>query len=162
MFSGKDEDFEYFSERLEARLHLLKLRDVLLDNVSLPDRTAQNFNEEQDKLRERQFEVWCELVQCLDKKTLSLARTCKPNGAEAWKTLQQFFKSNERPRIHKLLSSLTNLKLDVNESIRDYLVRAEELQLNLTDVGENVSDHMLCSVVLKGLPQTFSHFVTVF
>ena len=48
------------------------------------------------------------------------------------------------------------------ESMRDYLMRAEELQLNLTDVGENVSDQMLCSVVLKGLPNSFASFVTVF
>ena len=48
------------------------------------------------------------------------------------------------------------------ESMRDYLIRAEELQLNLTDVGENVSDQMLCSVVLKGLPNSFARFVTVF
>ena len=41
-------------------------------------------------------------------------------------------------------------------------MRAEELQLRLTDVGENVSDQMLSSVVLKGLPNSFASFVTVF
>ena len=48
------------------------------------------------------------------------------------------------------------------ESLRDYLMRAEKLQLNRTDVGENVSDQMLCSVVLKGLLNSFASFVTVF
>ena len=48
------------------------------------------------------------------------------------------------------------------KSMRDYLPRAEGLQLNLTDVGENVSDQMLCSVVLKSLPNSFASFVTVF
>ena len=48
------------------------------------------------------------------------------------------------------------------ESMRDYLMRAEELQLNLIGVGENVSDQMLCSVVLKGLPNSFESFVIVF
>ena len=48
------------------------------------------------------------------------------------------------------------------ESMRDYLMRAEELQLNLSDVGENVSDQMLCSLVLRGLPKSFASFVTVF
>ena len=46
--------------------------------------------------------------------------------------------------------------------MRDYLMRAEELQLNLTDVGENVSDQMLCSVVLKGLLNSFASFATGF
>ena len=48
------------------------------------------------------------------------------------------------------------------ESMRDYLMEAEELQLTLIDVGENVSDQMLCSVVLKGLLNRFASFVTVF
>ena len=102
------------------------------------------------------------MVQCLDKKTLSLIKCLKPNGTAAWRELQNYFKSKERPRIHQLLNKLTNLKLDSSESIRDYLVRAEELQLNLSEVNENVSDQMLCSVVLKGLPQQFANFVTVF
>ena len=46
--------------------------------------------------------------------------------------------------------------------MRDFLMRAEELQLNLTDVGENFSDQMLCSVVVRGLPKSFASFVTVF
>ena len=41
-------------------------------------------------------------------------------------------------------------------------MRAEELQLNLTDVLESVSDEMLCSVVLIGLPNSFACFATVF
>ena len=67
LFSGKDEDFEYFAERFEARLHLLKLRRVLLDQETLPETTEANFAEEEIRLREKQFDVWCQLVQCLDK-----------------------------------------------------------------------------------------------
>ena len=63
LFSGKDEDFEYFAERFEARLHLLKLRSVLLDTETLPATEAENFAAESKKLKEKQFEVWCELVQ---------------------------------------------------------------------------------------------------
>ena len=61
LFSGKDEDFENFAARFEARLHLLKLRTVLLDQESLPGK--QNYAGEQNKLKGKRFEVWCELVQ---------------------------------------------------------------------------------------------------
>ena len=162
LFSEKDEDFEYFAERFEAQLHLLKLRTVLLDQENLPEETDANFASEQNKLKEKHFEVWCELVQCLDRKSLGLVKTAKPSGTQAWKLLQECFKSRERPRIHQHLNKLTNIKMYSQESMRDYLMRAEELQLNLTDVGENVSDRMLCSVVLKGLPNSFASFVTVF
>ena len=43
LFSGKDENFEYFAERFEARLHLLKLRTVLLDQENLSEETDANF-----------------------------------------------------------------------------------------------------------------------
>ena len=59
------------------------------------------------------------------------------------------------------MNKLTNLELDSSEKIRDYLVRAEEHQLYVSDVNENVSDQMVCSVVLNGLPQQFSNVVTV-
>ena len=83
MFSGEDEDFKKFAERFEARLHLVKLRSVLLDTETLPATEAENFAAESEKLKEKQFEVWCELVQCLDKKTLSLIKCLKPNGTAA-------------------------------------------------------------------------------
>ena len=128
----------------------------------MPEETDANFASEQNKLKEKRYEVWCELVQCPDRKTLSFVKTVKPNGTQAWKLLQDCFKSREDPRIHQLWNKLTNLRLNSQESMRDYLMRAEKLQLNLTDVGENVSEQMLCSVVLKGLPNSFASFVTVF
>ena len=88
-------------------------------------------------------------------------RSAKPNGSLASKLLNDCFRSTKGPRIHQLLNKLTNLRLESQEKVRDYLIRAEELQLNLTDVGENISDQMLCSVVLKGLPSRFSSFITV-
>ena len=72
MFYGKHEDFHYFTERFEARLHLRMLKSVLLDNETLPATEAENFATESEKLKEKQFEEWCERVQGLDKKTLSL------------------------------------------------------------------------------------------
>ena len=40
-------------------------------------------------------------------------------------------------------------------------MRAEDLKLNLTEVGESFSDRMMCSLVLKGLSKEFDSFVTV-
>ena len=43
LFLGKDGEFEYFAERFEDRLRLLKLRTVLLDEENLPEETDANF-----------------------------------------------------------------------------------------------------------------------
>ena len=94
-------------------------------------------------MKDKRFEVWCELVHWLDRKSLSSVKTAKPNGAQPWELLQECFKSRERPRIHHFLNKLTNLRMNSLESMLDYLIRAEKLQLNLIDVAETVSDQML-------------------
>ncbi len=43
----------------------------------------------------------------------------------------------------------------------DYLTRADDLQLDLDEVGESVSDGMFTAMVLKGLPREFDNIVTV-
>ena len=43
----------------------------------------------------------------------------------------------------------------------DYLTRAEEIQHNLEQVNEGVSEKMLNSIILKGLPKQFEIFSTI-
>ena len=51
--------------------------------------------------------------------------------------------------------------MEPNETMIDYLSRAEEYQLNLTENNERVSDAMFKSLILKGLPKRFEQFVTL-
>ena len=81
-FSGKDEDFLLFSEQFEARMFLLKLRGVLLRNETEDDflpnlqtnASREQREEAQSKARKlfegKKEHVWCELVQCLDAKSV--------------------------------------------------------------------------------------------
>ena len=96
------------------------MRTVLLDQVNLLEQTDANLAIERNKLKEKQFEVWCELVRCLDRKSLSLVKTAKPNSTQAWKLLQDCFKSHERPRIYHFLTELLNLKLNSQESLHAF------------------------------------------
>ena len=104
LFSRKDEDLKHFAERFDAQLHFLKSRTVLLDRESLPEETDANVAGEQNKLKEKRLAVWCELVQSLDRKSLSLIKTANLNATLAWKLSQHCFKSRERPRILQLLN----------------------------------------------------------
>ena len=70
------------------------------------------------------------------------------------------FKSFERPRLQKLISELTNLRKYSNEIIIDYITRAEDLQLNLSEIDESVSEKIFVSILLKGLPRYFESFCT--
>ena len=166
-FSGKDDDFAFFADQFEARMYMLQLDSVLLDKVVIKEADQTN---EEDKVREqkdkddlagKRYQVWCELIQCLQKEAGMMIRGCKGNGTEAWKLLKSHFRSTERPRIQQLLHDLTNLKLEVGETVANYLIRTDDMKLSLSEVGETISDQMMCSVVLKGLPPSFSNFVTV-
>ena len=57
MFSGKVEDFEYFAERFEARIHLFKIRTVNLHHEKFPEEIVTIFAGEQNKLVEKHFSL---------------------------------------------------------------------------------------------------------
>ena len=59
-----------------------------------------------------------------------------------------------------MIEKLTNLKMIAKESVIDYIARADELQSNLREVDEQVSEPMVISFVLKGLTDDFDNFVT--
>ena len=98
------------------------------------------------------------MVQCLDKKSLLFVRSYKGDGPAAWKALCDRFRSFERPRLQQLIEKLTSLRKDQNETIVDYITRAEDLQYNLSQVDEALSEQMFISILLKGLPKDFETF----
>ena len=63
--------------------------------------TAVNFANEQNKLKEKQFDVWCELVQCLDRKLSSLIKTANSNGTR-------------RRTFCKTVSNVVNVLVSIN------------------------------------------------
>ena len=110
-FSGKEEDFVYFSEPFEARMYVLKLNKILDGTVGFRDfiptlrgRPSQEQIDAADRtgkqiFDEKQLAIWYELVQCLDKKSVLFLRPYRGKGSEAWSVLCKRFKSFERPRL---------------------------------------------------------------
>ena len=56
---------------------------------------------------------------------------------------------------------LTSKRLKTNESVVYYITRAEELQYNLVEVDEGLSEKMFVSIILKGLSKEFNTFCTL-
>ena len=111
---------------------------------------------------DEKYNIWDELVQCLDKRSIMMLKSeCKGNGPEAWKRLTAHFSSSETPRVMNLLEQLTSLSLKPAEEMTDYLIRAETLSSSLEIAGENISEKLLVSVVLKGLPDSYEYFKAV-
>ena len=58
-------------------------------------------------------------------------------------------------------TQLTSLKKGSSESVTDYLIRSETAASSLKTIGEQVSDGLLISMILKGLPDDYKPFVVV-
>ena len=171
VFSGKKEDFLYFAEQFEARIFHLKLNKVInreVDEKDFAPSVRNNATEEQREaslrkgieiLGEKELHVWYELVQCLDKKSVLFLRPYKGKGSKAWEILCKMFKSAERPRLQQLISDITSIRMKANESVVDYITRAEELQYNLDEVDEGLSEKMFVSIILKGYQKSSICFV---
>ena len=85
-FSGKEEDFVYFSEQFEARMYVLKLNKILDGTVGyreyIPTLRGQPSEEQNDAadrkgkeiFDEKQMAICYELAQCLDRKSVLFLR----------------------------------------------------------------------------------------
>ena len=60
-----------------------------------------------------------------------------------------------------LLEQLTSLSVKPTEEMKDYLFRAEILSSSIEGAGEEISEKLLVSVVLKGLLDNYECFKTV-
>ena len=108
-----------FCEQFEARMYLLRLFGVLngsegVESCRPKARSGSSREERQvadekaaEIFADKKYKIWCELVQCLDKKSLLFVRSYKGDGPAAWKALCDRFKSFERPRLQQLIEKLT-------------------------------------------------------
>ena len=173
VFSRREDDFLYFAEQFEARIHSLKRGKNLsgeatyLDyvqivrNSSSEEQRRQAIEEGREELEAKKRTLWYELVQALDKTSVLFLRPHKGDGTRAWDVLCKHLKSFERPQLHKLIAQLMSLKKTSSESIEDYLTRADDMQYNLIRVNEGISDKMFISIILKGLPKEYQNSATL-
>jgi hypothetical protein len=88
-------------------------------------------------------------------------RDAMDNGRKALAILRQHYAGAGKPRIISLYTELTSLVKAPEETVTDYVLRAESAATALKQAGENVSDSLLIAMVLKGLPDSFKPFVVV-
>ena len=59
-----------------------------------------------------------------------------------------------------LYTELTSLAMK-DETVTEYVIRAEKAAFSLKSAGEQISDSLLIAMVLKGLPDRFKPFIVV-
>ena len=146
-FDGDESKYELWEVKFLGYMRLQKLSEVI---TGIKTNDAKN------------AEAFAELVQLLDDKSLSLViRECKDDGKKALDTLREHYLGQTKPRIISLYTTLTSLKMNPEENVTDYIIRAETAATRLNNAGEQLSDSLLIAMVLKGLPAAFRTFSTV-
>ena len=156
LFDGDENKYEQWEIKFLGYMKLRNLKETLLLKT-LPTDTVKIAVD-----AEKNEEAFAELIQYLDDRSLQLVmRDAVDDGRKALKILREHYRSSSKPKIISLYTELTSLRKDRNETVTDYLMRAESYATALKLAGENISDSLLIAMVIKGLPENFKPLTVV-
>ena len=142
IFDGDERKFELWEVKFMGFMKIRKL-DVVLQNIT----TAGDDTVDAGK----NSEVFAELVQVLDDRSLSLIiRDARDDGRKAIRILRDHYLPKGKPRVITLYTELTSLTKQLSESVTDYIIRAETTKASLTNAGETIQESLLIAMILKG------------
>ena len=88
-------------------------------------------------------------------------RDARDDGRGAFAILREHYFSVGKPKVIRLYMELCSLEYGGDETLTDFILRAETAAASLKASGEVVSDTLLCAMVMKGLPESYKTFVSV-
>lgn len=122
---------------------MLRLKTTTLPSEEPPDEAKNE-------------EPYAELIQFLDNKGLSLVmRDATDDGRKALKILREHYASQSNQRIITLYTELTSLETGMNQTVTEYLIRAEKAIMALRNAKETLSDGLIIAMILTGLPESY-------
>jgi len=149
-FDGDERNFELWQIKFLGLMRIRGYSDIFnnsLDSVVDADKNANAF---------------AELIQCLDDRSLLLiVRDTLNDGRAALPILRGHYLPKGKPRVITLYTELTSLKFRRDESLTDFVIRAETVAAQLRDTGETISDSLLIAMIMKALPDQYKPFITV-
>ncbi|KAJ8346770.1 hypothetical protein SKAU_G00281710 [Synaphobranchus kaupii] len=146
VFDGDENNYELWEVKFLGHMRLEGLKDTILSAAD-PD-------------AEKNAECYAELIQFLDDKSLSLVmREAADDGRKALKILRDHYASQGKPRVISLYNELCSLKKESDETITDYIIRAEKAVTALRNTKQVISDELMIAMVMRGLPEPYKPFV---
>lgn len=159
LFDGDERNYELWETRFLAHLELRGLSATIKTEPVIG-----GDEEDADALRTadtaKNAQAYAELVQVLDNTSLSLImREAAADGRKALRILREHYAGKGKPRIVSLYCELAALHMHSNETVTNYIVRAETIFASLSRADEYMSDGLQIAMVVKGLPDLFKPFV---
>lgn len=103
--------------------------------------------------KKKESEAKYYISTALDDHLIKHVLTCK-NSKEMWKTLCCLYEKRSEARIMMLQRKLINLKMSPKEKASDYIAEAKNLAYQLQKSKEPVSNELLQTMIIDGLPLT--------
>ncbi|KAJ8365023.1 hypothetical protein SKAU_G00138540 [Synaphobranchus kaupii] len=153
-FDGKAEEYELWEERMLCCMHGVGLKETILreppgDLTAVQKAIDAKLN----------ADAYCELAPLLDNTSLGLIfRDTKDKGRESLRVLREHYIGKGRPRIVTLYTTMTALKKADNETVTEYIIRAEQIITALRSAGEAPSEGLMMAMVMRGLPEKYKPF----
>lgn len=86
---------------------------------------------------------------------------CCNDAKSIWQRLERIHENKSTFERQSLLAKLFSYKIQSARDIAKAFAELEMLRAKLTMLGENVSDEVMMTVILKGLPSQFSTFIQI-
>ena len=151
-FSGKQEDYETWEEKIYAFLSEQGYDDVL----------DAGENADSDNFNAKNKRIYNIVIQILDRESIRLVKNdAKNNGRKVFDILRNFYCGTGRSKILSLFTEVGSLKKENTETVTSYILRAEEIILALKHCKHQIDDMMAIALVVKGLPSEYRHFRTI-
>nr|XP_017211233.2 uncharacterized protein LOC108183933 [Danio rerio] len=145
VFDGDENNYELWEVKFLGHLRIMGLKETILSTGDIDEKTNE--------------ECYAKLIQFLDDKSLSLVmREATDDGRKALQILRNHYASQGKPRIIALYTELTSLKKESDETLTDYIIRAEKAVTSLRNAKEVISDGLIIAMILKGLPDSYKPF----
>jgi transposase InsO family protein len=162
-FSGKDEDWLKWNARFQAHMKSLGLKDILIGTTTRPEGEGEGVSAQQLAYDKRNTDIFTYLINTCEGEAFTIVNNIKnENGAVAWNHLVARFRSSSETRKRILESELNGMEKRVksNDHVRAELDKVLSLKQQLEEIGTEVPDSQLYSIIEGMLPREFLTYLT--